>query len=319
MQNKSPWTSIRRAAIGAAPENDLFAKSLVAGLGRDDLDAESSAVAAALVEELHAATVAGKLPAVVSVPEGVAMPIESDGMTASAVGEGEALSATRASLGSVKLYGERIGAAIAVSEDLLRAGGAAADFVLRKMLSAAIVRAVDSAFLTKIATGATAIGSSGDLALDVRALLAATDADCLICGRGAARHFATATATDGTRLYPDVTPRGGTIFGLPLLVSGAPVPGVLLAVNSERVLELPGSIDIQFGRSATLEMEDLPSSCLFTGSPAVPVAAPQVSMFQTNSVAIRGVIYAAWSAQPGACAYVADGTWYSVESPASLV
>ena len=76
-----------------------------------------------------------------------------------------------------------------------------------------------------------------------------------------------------------------------------PTPARVLVADS-------GEVAVDIARNATLEMSDDPTSASLAGSPPEPVATTQVSMFQTNSIALRVERFINWEALPGAVAYL---------------
>jgi hypothetical protein len=96
--------------------------------------------------------------------------------------------------------------------------------------------------------------------------------------------------------YPDITMNGGTWFGIPVITSNS-VPHsvsagsiVALVKQSEVFLADDNQVAIDVSTEASLEMDSAPS-----GTSATPTAAQLVSMFQTNSMAIRVERVINWS------------------------
>lgn len=124
-------------------------------------------------------------------------------------------------------------------------------------------------------------GSPADLEADVVAMLAAVRggefaAPFFLASLAVARYLLTARdATSGDRLFPDVTAVGGSIHGIPLLVS-AGVADVLALVDADAILVVDDDVRVDVSRQTALQMDSAPSAG----------AADVVSMFQANSVAI---------------------------------
>ena len=109
--------------------------------------------------------------------------------------------------------------------------------------------------------------------------------------------------------------QGGTFFGLPVIVSqnavvaGSPVSGegemMILANAPEILVADDGQITIDASREASLEMLDNP-----TNSSAAETPTTMVSMFQTNSVAIRAVRFINWKKRRSFCVqYIKDAAY----------
>src|SRR3569623_1666098 len=102
----------------------------------------------------------------------------------------------------------------------------------------------------------------------------------------------------GTLAFPGMTPQGGTLDGIPVRVSqylannggsgGAPF---ILVDEAEVYLADDGSVTIDASEEASLEMSDAPAS-----NSSTPTAAQMVSMWQTNSIALRAERFIWWGA-----------------------
>jgi hypothetical protein len=103
----------------------------------------------------------------------------------------------------------------------------------------------------------------------------------------------------GNPAFPGVTVSGGTLGGIPLRVSqylannggsgGAPF---ILVDESEVFLADDGSVTLDASEQASIEMSDTPA-----GSSIATVAASStnlVSMWQTNSIALRAERFIWW-------------------------
>ena len=101
-------------------------------------------------------------------------------------------------------------------------------------------------------------------------------------------------------MFPDVGPMGGSIAGVPVLITDAartdesPETRVLGLVNATQVFFADrGRVRLDIATDAALQMSDAPSG-----------AAQQVSLMQTDSVATRAIREVSWYARPGVAAYV---------------
>ena len=87
-------------------------------------------------------------------------------------------------------------------------------------------------------------------------------------------------------------------FSHPVLTSAAIVAGTVIAVvPSGLATGYDGSISIETAISPTLHMEDTTPTDISTSGSAV--AYPTVSMFQTESLAVKVRGYCAWAVHPG--------------------
>lgn len=104
----------------------------------------------------------------------------------------------------------------------------------------------------------------------------------------------------GESAFEDVTVRGGTLAGLPVLVS-AGVSGYIGLVDQDGiVLDEAPRVALDLSEDAVIEMSDTPGENSVTPTPS-----QVVSMFQTDSVAFRAVLYRAWATtRPGLTAFI---------------
>jgi hypothetical protein len=101
----------------------------------------------------------------------------------------------------------------------------------------------------------------------------------------------------GTREFPDINMNGGSLFGLPVVtsmsayVSGSPDYGhmIVLVKPSDIFLADDGGMDVSISREASIQMDDAP-----TVDTSTPTATSLVSMWQTESLAIKLVRYINW-------------------------
>jgi hypothetical protein len=110
----------------------------------------------------------------------------------------------------------------------------------------------------------------------------------------------------GQPAFPTISLRGGTLYGMPVIVTdytpgggGSPASKMVLLVNASDIyLADEGGISIDMSREASLEMSDAPTNAvaLDAGSPAgQPVHATMVSMFQTNCTAFLAERTITWA------------------------
>lgn len=109
----------------------------------------------------------------------------------------------------------------------------------------------------------------------------------------------------GQKEYPEMTLLGGTFRGLPVIVSQY-VGNQLVLVNAPDIyLADDGGVAVDMSREASLEMESDPA-----GDSITPTGTELVSMFQTNSVAIRAERWINWKRRRTAAVAVISGVNY---------
>ena len=105
--------------------------------------------------------------------------------------------------------------------------------------------------------------------------------------------------------------KGGTLATIPIINSSTVPAKTLILVDAADFVSVGGGAPrFEMSDSATLHLEDTaPAELVAAGSPGV-VAAPQRSLFQTNSLALRMVMPLNWvNRRPGTVAWVQNVTW----------
>jgi hypothetical protein len=106
----------------------------------------------------------------------------------------------------------------------------------------------------------------------------------------------------GARAYPDATPAGGSISGVPLLVSAGVDSGRLIAIDGSAVVRGGDQIILESSQSATLEMSSAP-----IGNVVTPTGQTQqpVNLFTADATAIKIVRTLGWKMKrTGAVGYI---------------
>jgi hypothetical protein len=195
---------------------------------------------------------------------------------------------------------------VVVSDQLAEAMTPAAQALLARELRNGVIAATDVAFLRAMVDGVTPIAAVGSTAAnvlgDLENLLAAVPTDStarlyLIVDPATAKRLAVKATTTGARAFDQVTPQGGSIAGVPVVVSdwvptsGSPGAQVVL-IDASQVAADSGVVALDEAKYATLEMTDTPTMHVGgVGSPSAPVAASMVSLWQTNSRGLRASRY----------------------------
>jgi len=179
----------------------------------------------------------------------------------------------------------------------------------------------DSEFVTDVASAVTPSASTGDAVADLSAALQAF----IAVGGSVERATVVMSSANaiGARLqhpeqFRDLTRQGGTAAGLPAVCSDSAGNSVLVIDSGRILLADDGELAVDLAESVTLEMSDAPTSTVVAvGSPAAPVMTSQVSMFQTDSTAIRLERFINWRILDGAAAAISGAAYLpNVGSPA---
>lgn len=275
------------------------------------------------IEFLRPRTVIGKfgtegIPALRSIPFNVTIKGQSAGGTAGWVGEGKHKPLTSPGFSTVNLGWFKLAAITAASDELLRFSNPSAERLIRDDLAAAVIEEMDSAFLDatnsgvtnvkpkSVTSGVTAADGTGDAEADIQGLWTAavsanydlSSAVYLTTPAVALKLASLKTAADN-RVFPDVSVFGGSIGGIPLIVSTQADEDIFtLLFASEIYLADDGIVTLDASREASLIMDDNPQAlvdAVGAGDISAVKAARYVSMWQTNQIAFRAERYVNWA------------------------
>jgi HK97 family phage major capsid protein len=215
------------------------------------------------------------------------------------VGEGHATPVSKVTMSNLLLSPIRVSALIVVTNTLLMNVSAAGQQLFNRELMGAISDAVDAAFLQAIVhTGITSTPSAGTSAqaakTDLRvALLAVNSVGSArlywLCSPDVAKRASVLTDTSGLDAFPEMsastdknTGLAGMMAGLPVLIASGVPAGELFLVDASGIAVDAGPPAINVSGNANIQMDTAPGM-----TSSGPSAAQLVSMYQTNSTAIK--------------------------------
>lgn len=311
---------VLKAAVGAGTTTDpQWAGALV----------EYQEYANDFVEYLRPQTIIGRfgqgnIPSLRKVPFNIRIPAQTSGGSANWVGQGKAKPLTKFDFESITFSFAKVAAIAVLTDELIRFSNPAADALVRNALAEAVIARLDTDFINpskaevpnvspaSVTNGITAIPSTGNPDDDAAAAFGVFVAANLQ-PNGAVWLMSSTTALAlsmrknalGQKEYPEMTLLGGTFQGLPVIVSQY-VGNQLVLVNAPDIyLADDGGVAVDMSREASLEMESDP-----TGDSITPAGTELVSMFQTNSVAIRAERWINWKRRRTAAVAVISGVNY---------
>jgi HK97 family phage major capsid protein len=206
---------------------------------------------------------------------------------------------------------------IVVTGEMLRLMDSAAAALLSGEMRNAVAQASDAVFLVGLLDHAVAHGNTvastgsaaADALADIRTLLAivsprATSKLYLVTGTEVAQGLATQTTSSGAIAFPGMTPTGGEIQGVPVLVTdqmpttsdGSP----LMLVDASRIAGDTEGLTMVAADSASVQMSDSPGAS----------ATSLVSMFETSARALRIERFLGWAVLTDNAVAVIAGTNY---------
>lgn len=268
------------------------------------------------------------------IPFNVRVPGATTGGSASWVGEGKAKPVTQFGFNDVASQFTKIASIAVITQELIRFSDPSAEMIVRDMLSDTVIARADTSLFSSAAavTGVSPAGllngvtpvagpadnSQEEIICAILRLWAPWDATNLgarpayYTTPAVARALAWLRDPLGNRAFPGVTMAGGDLGGVPVRVSNylaalATTGGhpLILVDEAEIYMADDGSVNLDTSTEATIEMSDTPAG---SSSPTVAASGTlPVSMFQTNSMAIRAERPIWWGARrAGAVSYIED-------------
>jgi HK97 family phage major capsid protein len=272
------------------------------------------------------------------IPFNVRVAGQTSGGSAAWVGQGKAKPVTKFDFNAVTVPFTKIAAISVITQELARFSDPNAEALVRDSLADTVIARIDTDLfdpdLAAVANvspagllnGVAPIAGAGTVdyadPTSVRCAIAALWAPWDSSFMGArpayyttpavARMLALSREPLGTAAFPGMTPMGGTLDGVPVRVSqylannggsgGAPF---ILVDESEIYLADDGSVTLDASEQASIEMSDTPAG---SSNPTVAASSVNfVSMWQTNSIALRAERFIWWGARRSGAVQWLDG------------
>jgi hypothetical protein len=175
-----------------------------------------------------------------------------------------------------------------------------------------VAAATNVAFVAAMTTGLTPTASAGTTAAnaltDIGKLLASvtlgeTSRPYFVMNPARAKSGAMLLTTAGSFAFPALTPLGGSIVGIPVLVSDAVAAGQVLLVDASGIAGDSDVITLDASGQAMIQLDDTPDD-------PVTASTAMTSLWQHNMRAIRASRYfAAERFRTGAVAAISGAAW----------
>lgn len=295
---------LRSAADAGTTSDPTWAGSLV----------DYQQVVASFVEGLRSISVFDALlPLARRVPLRSSLAVVTTTFNGSTPAQGAAKPITKLALTGGGLAPQKATAITVVSDELMRFAIAAAIDLIDRELRAGVTAATNKQFLADLASGLVPTASTGDPLTDLRAALT------VVSTHGTSRPFwivdplravqlAVYPGTGNEPAFPQMTPNGGVIAGVAVVVSDQiPVDSTgpfLLVVDADQLALADETVVLRASRYGAFVMDDSPGAG----------AAEVVSMFQTNSVALFAERWFGSQRLRDAAVAVISGADYTVTS-----
>jgi HK97 family phage major capsid protein len=303
----------------ASPEVARLLKSAVAAGTTTDVGwaaplAEHGSVIGGLVELMRSASVLGRLQGLRRAPFNTRVMVQVAGSQGAFVAEGRPSPITSQGFATTQLWPAKFQTTIVFTQELIRAWSQSSEDQVRTDMIDGATAGLDRAFLDPsigptlttpgsithgvtpaVSTGSTVaaitfdlkarmqqqIGFGNDLAVSVWVMSPRT-----------ALHISTLRTTDGQLAFPGLSVLGGTLLGLPVLVSsavaltGSPTDSYIALINPKRILLADdGLLTLDVTGTAAVQLNDAPS----------PGDQPLASLWQLGMTAVRLTRYINWS------------------------
>lgn len=264
----------------------------------------------------------GGVPSLRMIPFNVHIKGQTSGGTGYWVGEGQPKPVTKFDFLDTYHGFNKLACIAVITDELIRFSDPSAERLVRDSLADAVIETMDTSFIDTVAAttsrpagllnnvaGTGSAGSDHDAVKeDIKTLWSAGIAAKLpLSGAVYITTSSIALALSlmhgdlsDAPLFPNINLRGGTLLGVPVIVSDyVPAGNVILVFASEIYLSDDGTVTVDASNQASIQMVDGESATnastdLDEDYPA-PVHSTTVSMFQTNSVALRAERYINWS------------------------
>lgn len=278
---------------------------------------------------LRPATIIGRIPGLTRVPFNIRVPTMTTDPTAYWVGEGQIKPVSAAAFDSVTLtFAKAVGISV-ITEELARFSSPSAEALLRNALTQAVGYLTDRTFVdptvastgsspASVTNGVSALAPTGTTADAFRDDMVRLLKVYLLANYGVTGLVLIMTAqqalalsimvnTLGNREFPEITAAGGTVMGIPVVVSenipaagGSPTDGYpIIALHAPSIfLADEGGVNIDMSREASLQMDSAPDS---------PATASTImrSLWQENLIALKAERFIKWAkGRSGAVQYI---------------
>ena len=268
------------------------------------------------------------------VPFNVRIGGQTSGGTAGWVGQGKAKPVTKFDFTSTTIPYTKVAAIAVITQELARFSDPSAEMLVRDSLADCVIERIDTDLfdpdlaavsnvapagllngVSPVTVAAVDYGDPDTVRAAIAQLWAAWDSTYLgarpayYTTPAVARQLSLSREALGTPAFPNMTMTGGNIGGVPVRVSqylannggsgGAPF---ILVDEAEIYLADDNSVTLDASDVASIEMNDAPTQAAGT-----PTAASLVSMWQTNSIALRAERFIWWGARRSGAAQWIDG------------
>ncbi len=304
------------------PDNPEVELSIKAGVEAGDTTTSGWAsqlvpaaqqMAGEFLELLRPATLVGRISGFRRVPFNIAVPVQSGGGTYGWVGEARAKPVTSLTMGSVTLRWAKAAGIIVITKELAKFSNPSAELIVRNDMIAGITQFLDQQFVdpsvaevsnispASITNTITPVVSTGGTAAtfrtDVNNVMNNFTANnvnptklVILMSATSAIALSLMTNALGQPEFPLISVNGGTIAGLPVIVSETVGSRIIVCNPGDILLAEENGIVLDASEQASLEMSDSPVA----GDLSPSTGAILKSLWQNNLYGIRAEIFITW-------------------------
>ena len=262
------------------------------------------------LEMLRPRTLLGRIPGLRQVPFNVSVPAQTTGGTYAWVGQNKPKPVTKADYATVTVPFAKAAGIIVLSEELVMLSTPSAENLVREEMIAGMSTFLDQQFndpavtavanvnpaaitvgaSTAAASGVTAAAAKADIAASIAVFTAANVplagsvwlmSDCNAFGLSISLNAL------GQPLFPGITAQGGTLFGMPVVVSNNVSTRVILVHAPSILFADEGGVRIDVSREASVQMDSAPTD-------TVDATTVYLSLWQRNLVGLKAERFITW-------------------------
>jgi len=262
------------------------------------------------LDMLRPRTLLGRIPGLRRVPFNVSVPTQTTGGTYGWVGQNKPKPVTKADYATVTVPFAKAAGIIVLSEELVMLSTPSAENLVREEMIAGMSTFLDQQFndpavtavanvnpaaitvgaSTAAASGVTAAAAKADIAASIAVFTAANvplaDSVWLMSDSNAFGLSISLNAL-GQPLFPGMTAQGGTLFGMPVIVSNNVSTRVILLHAPSILYADEGGVRVDVSREASVQMDSAPTD-------TVDATTVYISLWQRNLVGLKAERFVTW-------------------------
>jgi len=233
------------------------------------------------------------LPAMKRVPFRVRVGASTSIASGAIVGENNVKPISKLNLTTSQIDELKAVCLLVLTSELMKFGDRAADDLFATQLSSGVAVSTDTQFVTILAAGAPSIASTGITAEgvrnDLRLLLLSVTTNArsqlfILTTSAVAKALSVLHTNAGDQAFPGLTYNGGSISGMPVVVSDGVPANTLLLADAQQICAASETVQLSAASHASVQTDTSPDS--------PPTAStPLVSLWQMNYDGLRAERY----------------------------